>query len=132
MAALIAAISTPSGASSGVATAKASATVAPAVEGEPAGADLGKLGEELPDLVDLLGPGEVEEAVHLVVGDVREQSLPGGARIERTAGVGACDVGQAGRFRARMIGEHHGIPDAHAGRAWVTLVHLGFQGFVYH
>ena len=67
-----------------------------AVKGEPAGADLGGLGEELPDLACLLRAGEVEEAVHLVVGDVGEQGLAGGARVERAASVGARGERQAG------------------------------------
>jgi hypothetical protein len=67
-----------------------------AVEGEPAGADLGELGEELPDLACLLRAGEVQEAVHLVVGDVGEQRLSGGAGVERAAGVGARGEHQAG------------------------------------
>ncbi len=67
-----------------------------AVEGEPAGAVLGELGEELADRTGLLEAGEVEEAVHLVVADVGEQGLAGGARVERAAGVGARDERQVG------------------------------------
>jgi hypothetical protein len=62
--------------------------VAAAVEGESAGADLGELGEELADRVGVLGAGEVEEAVHLVVGEVGEQGLAGGAGVEGAAGAG--------------------------------------------
>ena len=59
------------------------------VKGKSAGADVGELGEELSDLACLLRTGEVEEAVHLVVGDVGEQSLSGSARVEGPTGVGA-------------------------------------------
>ena len=90
-AALIAAIRLPSAASRGVATANASP-----VEGESAGADLGELGEELSDLACLLRTRQVDEAVHLVVGDVRQQSLSGGACVERATGVGAGDESQTG------------------------------------
>ena len=79
-----------------MATTNASAKRGSAVEGESAGADLGELGEELADRAGLLGAGEVEEAVHLVVGDVGEQGLAGGARVEGAAGVGARDERQAG------------------------------------
>jgi hypothetical protein len=79
-----------------VATTNASANVAPAVEGQSGGAYLGELGEELSDLARLVGSGEVEEAVHLLVGEVGEQGLAGGARVERATGVGARHVGEAG------------------------------------
>ena len=48
---------------------------------------LGKLIEELSDLVGLLRPGEVKEAVHFVVRDVGQQGFPGGTGIERAPSV---------------------------------------------
>ena len=93
-AALIAAIRLPSGASSSVATANASASVTPRLKA--AGADLGELGEELSNLARLLRTRQVEEAVHLVVGDVGQQSLSGGAGVQRATGVGAGDECEAG------------------------------------
>jgi hypothetical protein len=66
------------------------------IKGESAQADLGKLGEELSVLTCLLRTRQVEEAVHLVVGDVRQQSLSGGACVERATGVGAGDECEAG------------------------------------
>ena len=67
-----------------------------AVEGQSAGADLGELGEELPHVACMLGAGVIQEAVHLVVGDVGEQDLSGGARVEGTARVGTRGERQAG------------------------------------
>jgi hypothetical protein len=77
-AALIAAIRVPSGAE-GCGDDEGAGEGGCAVEGELAGADVGEFGEELADGVGVLGAGEVEEAVHLVVGEVGEQGLAGGA-----------------------------------------------------
>ncbi len=96
-----------------MATANASAERDSAVESESARADLGELGEELSDLACLLGAGEIEEAVHFVVGDVGEQGLSGGTGIERATGVGARDERQAGRLFTHKVGEDDGVPDAH-------------------
>ena len=48
------------------------------------------------DLVCPLWSGEVEEAVHLLVGGVGEQRLSGRAGVEGASGMGAGHVGQAG------------------------------------
>ena len=128
-AALIAAIRLPSGASRGVATANASAERDSAVESQSARADFGELGEELSDLACLLGAGEVEEAVHFVVGDVGEQRLSGGAGIERATGVGTRDERQAGGFFTHKVGEDDGVPDAHPDEDSATehLAQLGHE-----
>ena len=55
----------------------------------------------------------VEEAVHVVVGDVGEQGLCGGAGVERATGVGAGDERQAGGLFTHQVGEDDGVPDAH-------------------
>src|SRR6185312_11863634 len=70
-------------------------------------------GEELSDLACLLRTCQVEEAVHLVVGDVGQQSLSGGAGVQRATGVGAGDECEAGGFFADEVGEDDGVPDAH-------------------
>lgn len=66
------------------------------VEGRPAGADLGEFDEELPDLSGLLRTGQLQEPVHLLVGDAGEQCLAGSGREEGATGLGAGDERQAG------------------------------------
>ena len=53
------------------------------VESDPPRTDFGELGEELSDLASLFGAGEIEETVHLAVGDIGEQRLSGGTRLEQ-------------------------------------------------
>ena len=62
----------------------------------------------------MLGAGEVEETIHLVIGNICEQSLSGGTGIERATGVGARDERKAGGFLTHEVGEDDGVTDAHS------------------
>jgi hypothetical protein len=126
-AALIAAIRLPSGARSGVATANASPNVTPRLKASRRERISGSSVRNCRTSPAWSGPGEVEEAVHLVVGDVGQQSLSGGAGVQRATGVGACDECQAGGFFADEVGEDDGVPDAHPDQDGAA-EHLGQLG----
>ncbi len=89
----------------------------------------GSSARNLSDLACLFGAREIEEAVHLLVGDVGEQCFSGGTRIERATGVCARDERQAGRLFTHKVGEDDGVANPHPDEDSATelLGQLGYE-----